>query len=497
MSKTIKHIKIKGMHCVGCEGKITESLKKIDGVEKVRVSYDKGTAKVLYDPEKVDLEDLFVAVEENGYNCCELNRDKTEKEKTNWPRVLGIAFGIIGILFIAYFAFGLVEGAGMPQISSGMGYGLLFLVGLLTGFHCVAMCGGFVITYTAKDKASGRKPHWSHVLYGFGKVLSYTLIGALFGLLGSIIAFTPTIRGVAGILAGIFLIIFGINMLDIFPFLRKFRIRMPGFMNKFISSKSQKYSSPFIIGLLNGLMIACGPLQAMYIMAAGTGSMIEGAKLLFIFGLGTLPVMLGFGYLASIISSKAVNNILKISGIIVIVLGLIMVNRGLALSGSGYDANSIVAKITQGNNAYSGNNANTNVPGGNTAATEGNAQTIRMSVDGSGYAPNSFVLKKGVPVKWIITVTELTGCNQELLAPKYNIDIHLKQGEQTVEFTPTETGVVSFTCGMGMLQGNFVVKDDLSDPTPVNAVTGNAAAPKAGSTCGMNGGKGCGCGMMR
>ena len=167
------------------------------------------------------------------------------------------------------------------------------------------MCGGFVVSYTAKNAKEGIKPYKSHCMYGTGKIISYTIIGAGFGLLGSIIVFTPMMRCVAGILAGLFLIIFGLNMFNVFPWLRRIRIKMPSFLNRFVNKESKKHNRPLIIGLLNGLMIACGPLQAIYIMAAGTGSMLEGAKLLFVFALGTLPVMLGFGFLTSFIYPSA------------------------------------------------------------------------------------------------------------------------------------------------------------------------------------------------
>jgi sulfite exporter TauE/SafE len=100
-------------------------------------------------------------------------------------------------------------------------------------------------------------------------------------------------------------------------------------------SANMSYGMLFIVGLLIGLMIACGPLQAIYIMAAGTGSMIEGAKLLFVFALGTLPVMLSFGYVTSFIGAKATREILKFSGAVVIILGIFMINNGLALTGAG------------------------------------------------------------------------------------------------------------------------------------------------------------------
>ena len=111
---------------------------------------------------------------------------------------------------------------------------------------------------------------------------------------------------------------------------------------RWVGKAYKKNSHPFVIGLLNGLMIICGPLQALYIMAAGTGSPIEGAKLLFAFGLGTLPVMLGFGLLTSVLSANVAPKIIKASGVIVVALGVIMFNRGLIMTGSGYDFHTLI-----------------------------------------------------------------------------------------------------------------------------------------------------------
>ncbi|MBM4201859.1 MAG: sulfite exporter TauE/SafE family protein, partial [Gammaproteobacteria bacterium] len=214
-------------------------------------------------------------------------------------RLAGIALGIAGIALILHLDQRLQDNASLPELGQDMSFGLLFTVGLLTGFHCVAMCGPLVIGYTAKGASSGRHTYLSHLLYGAGKTLSYTVIGAAFGWLGSIIAFTPLVRGAVGIAAGVFLILFGLHMLHVFPALAHFHIKPPAALMHFVGTQYRKHSNPFLIGLLNGLMIVCGPLQALYVMAMGTGDPVEAGKLLFVFGLGTLPVMLSFGFLTS------------------------------------------------------------------------------------------------------------------------------------------------------------------------------------------------------
>ncbi|MBU1205062.1 MAG: sulfite exporter TauE/SafE family protein [Nanoarchaeota archaeon] len=502
MTTITKKFKAKGMHCTSCEALIEENVNKIQGVNNIKIDYTTETGEVSFDSNKTNIKKIFKIIEEKGYECSLfLEKKKEIKEDSGYytlnlknAKLFGIIFGIIGILLIAYFAFRLADNIALPEISQNMGYGLLFAVGLLTGFHCVSMCGGFVVSYTTKHAQEGTKAHKSHFMYGLGKTISYTVIGAAFGLLGSIIAFTPMMRGIAGIFAGLFLVIFGLNMLNVFPWLRKIRIRAPPFINKFIGKESQKHNSPLIIGLLNGLMIACGPLQAIYIMAAGTGSMLEGAKLLFVFALGTLPVMLGFGFLTSFISSKATHKILKASGAIVIVLGLIMVNRGLTLTGTGLDTNSLIASVSAKSDEITGN----------VAAVEGGYQEIRMEVNRYGWEPDKFVLKKGVPVRWIIDGKEITGCNNAIQVPKLGLNFDIKKGEQVIEFMPEEEGTIPWSCWMGMIPGVFIVKDDinLENQDEIQQELSDVSVPKSGScggscgssTCGAATGGSCGCG---
>ncbi len=437
-----KKFKAKGMTCKNCEMAIKKQVKTMPGVKKIDIDYATEEVQVIYDPHKIKFLNIKEAIESKGYICDDYKENK--KLSTS-----GWILTVLGIIVVAYFALQYLETIELPQISANMSYGLLFIVGLLTGLHCVSMCGGFVVSYSTKGIKEGIKPHELHLAYGLGKTISYTVIGAIFGLLGSIIAFTPLMRGVAGILAGLFLMLFGLKMLNIFPVLRKIQFKAPQFIQKFTYGQKKSHSDPLTIGLLNGLMIACGPLQAIYIMAAGTGSMIEGAKLLFVFALGTLPVMLSFGYVTSFIGAKATHQILKFSGAVVIILGIFMINNGLALTGTGFDvepANDIAPVIDDAPVSQQSADANTDF------------QEIRMDVTRAGYTPSTFTLKKGVPVKWIIDGKELGGCNNAIIVPSLGLEFDIKKGEQTIEFTPTEVGTIRWSCWMGMIRGSFVVK---------------------------------------
>lgn len=111
-------------------------------------------------------------------------------------------------------------------------------------------------------------------------------------------------------------------------------------------------------------------------------------------------------------------------------------------------------------------------------------QEINMEVTASGYSPNMFTLKQGVPVQWNIDVKQLTGCNQELVLDNYGLNINLEEGMNRVEFTPDHAGIVKWSCGMNMLKGSFLITE--SGQATQQQIS--EATPKKSSSCS------CGCG---
>jgi len=443
-------------------------------VQTVKINYSKSRKKSGKDDEEIG-SPKAVAAKKNFFS------------KYSTSNKIGFVFAILSFLLLVFILYNFflnhikIPEIALPQVGDKVGLGLLFIIGLLTGFHCVSMCGGFVVSYTAKNALKGHKSYTQHLAYGGAKVISYTIIGGIFGLIGGIFAFSVGLRAGVAIFAGIFMVFYSLSMFG-FKFFKRFQLN-PKFLTKFTMNASANakgpYKGPIVTGLLNGLFIACGPLQAMYLYAAGTGSFANGATALAVFGLGTLPIMIGFGTFASAISHKTTQKILKISAIIVLILGLIMLNRGLSMIGSPYSFSAIQSTL-----------AGNPISAGTEAVLTNGIQEINMDVSGSGYSPNSFVIKKGVPVKWNVNVKELTGCNQELVLNQYGIDENLKAGLNVIEFTPDKEGTITFTCGMGMLRGSFIVTE--SGAASQEQV--KAATPPKGMQCGGANGGGCGCG---
>ena len=402
----------------------------------------------------------------------EIPRQATTFRRPLRERVLWTVIGAMGVGLIVFLDGHLEHVKGLPTLSRDMSFGLLFIVGLFTGFHCVGMCGALVLSYTTKMAGSGRPSYAIHLLYGAGKTLSYTLIGAAFGWLGSIVAFTPLLRGAIGIAAGLFLLLFGLGMLNILPGLKDFRFRAPPFVLRFIGTQSRKHGHPFIIGLLNGLMILCGPLQALYIMAAGSGSASRGAAMLFFFGLGTLPMMMGFGIFAGLISRQLTPQLIRASAVIVVALGAVMLNRGLKMTGSELDLASIrnntlrAVAIEWNSWQQAADRAGIDlpelpVPAEAVSETTAMRMEIRMAIDAEGAKPDEFRLHLGMPVRWFIDIDidPQTATGERLVMPEWSLDVPLHPGEQAIEFTPQQIGIFNWVDPKGKAIARFLVED--------------------------------------
>jgi len=345
-----------------------------------------------------------------------------------------------GVLFIGLF----LILSNLPIFSAkpldpNTGLIIVFVTGLLTSLHCVGMCSGFVVSYASNSK--GIAPH---LCYNGSRLLSYVALGALLGLVGSVFAFTDQLRSYMAILAGLFMVAYGASLF--YPPLRRF-VSLPG-----IDPQKHGKNNPTLIGLMNGFM-PCGPLQAMLMYAAASGNALQGGLVMAVFGLGTVPLMLLMGATISVISMRWTNKIVKVAGMLVIVLGIILLGRGLMLSGIAlpFMSSASAAPVT----------ASSMGPAPTSPATAG-FQVIDMNVTPNGWQPNHFVVKKGIPVKWNVYVKQLSGCVHGIKAPGLGISYYFQSdGEtKTFEFTPTQTGTIYFTCSMGMVSGSIDVVDD-------------------------------------
>ena len=451
--KKNQRFSIEGMQCVDCENIIEEAVLSLPGIQTANADFTTESFELDFEADVISLKTIAAVIKAAGYTC----HSYVQKKRPGILKPLALILLAIAVFTLLFqlkkiFAIDL----SLDDVSENANYGLLFLVGVLTSFHCIGMCGGFVLSYSVSAQKSKKSSHLSHISYSLGKILSYTGFGAFFGFIGGAITITVMMKGVISGLAGLFLIIYGLSMMDAFAGLRRFHIRLPRFLVHRLFVQQRNTSNPLIIGLLNGLMIACGPLQAMYVLAAGTGSAVEGAKLLVVFAIGTLPLMLLLGYTTNMVTANTTRQFFKISGIIILVLGAIMLNRGLLLSGTGYDFYSLSATASQKIKAYTSRQYEFADSGSHFQA---GYQIIYMEVEEKKYIPDDFTIRKNIPIKWIINVKQLSDCNKQIVIPSLDKIIDLHPGLQIIEFTPTDNAVISWSCHMAMIPGAFTQSD--------------------------------------
>jgi len=499
MLKKIK-IKIEGIHCSSCKILIETEVNILAGVNNVKVDAQTGNCEVEFDDEKVSLSEIFRTIQKLNYKVSEnTNREKAETKKKFLSKRLILA-GVLLLVFLAgYF---LVKNMSGLEIlaklnEKNLSYGLLFLIGVLVSFHCVGMCGGLVITYTTRHLAQNQDKKSQffspHLQYNLGRLLSYTVIGAILGGLGSFFGINPTFTGVITLLAAFFMVLMGLSLLTNFRWLEKIKLKTPSFIARYLFNEShaKKPKGPFIIGLLNGFM-PCGPLQAIQLYALASGSLIRGALSMGVYALGTIPLMFGFGSFISLISQERIKQIMKISGLVVIILGLFMFNRGLANFGSQLNFLPSISKEQVSKSEYE------------VTGDVKEYQTVKMDLTYQGYVPNVLYIKKDVPVRWIINVKQMSGCTNAILMESSGIKKELQYGENIIEFTPP-AGVkeIKFSCWMKMVWGKFVVIEN--DQAPFQESNIQTLEPLSQETCSVGGiggsggcsGGSCGCGCNR
>lgn len=447
-----KSLNIGGMTCVGCQNTIERALRQQYGIVKARVDYRAGKAEIQYDTDAISPEEIVETIEGLGYQVL----PEGGQPKTNYRRALGMLL-IIASLFVALERTGLINLLAPTQLAeAGMNFGMLFVVGLITSVHCVAMCGGINLSQCLPRGGQPESSRWpissAGLLYNLGRVISYTAVGYVVGAAGSAFTFSNTVQGFIKLGAGIFMVILGLNMLDLFPWMRRLSLSMP--MSGNCKGGCSSAKSPLIVGLLNGLM-PCGPLQAMQLYALSTGSPVKGALSMLVFALGTLPLMLGLGALSAALAKKHLHNMMTAGAVLVAVLGLSMFSQGLSLSG-------VAVPLLP---------ANASDSSGSGPVMKDGVQFVESTLAPGRY-PN-ITVEAGTPVEWVITAPQgsINGCNNRFYVPAYDITHQFQPGENVIRFTPDKAGVYQYSCWMGMIRGRITV---VETGTPIDNTVDDA-----------------------
>jgi sulfite exporter TauE/SafE len=186
--------------------------------------------------------------------------------------------------------------------ASAIALGGALIAGLSGSAHCFGMCGGMAgaLGMHARSVSQSETSVWrAALLYQFGRIGGYTLIGALFGVIGMALAMTLNLDRIANIMrafSGALLLLIGMRMLlrfNALASLEQFGAAMWRRIQPLAgrAASANAFARPILLGLLWG-WLPCGLVYSISMMAATSGSPMNGAALMLAFGAGTLPAML-------------------------------------------------------------------------------------------------------------------------------------------------------------------------------------------------------------
>lgn len=223
---------------------------------------------------------------------------------------------------------------------------LAFVTGLISSFgHCLGMCGGIVAIYAARQPAlagTNRPGLGTRVAMlaplHVGRILTYTLLGALIGFAGSLLDQVGGLMGWQGafsVLVGIAMILVALSLMGILPPVEVALASITGNaspMKKMRGLFGQRSVwSTLGLGILWGFL-PCGLVFAMLVLAASTQTFWGGALTMVAFGLGTVPTLLGFGLAANLLSPQLRGRLQFFAGLLIVAFAMQTILRGLAVA---------------------------------------------------------------------------------------------------------------------------------------------------------------------
>lgn len=345
--------------------------------------------------------------------------------------------------------------------------GVVFLTGLTAGgLSCLAVQGGLLASSVAdqaqEDIAEGSedptaKKHIAKpiALFLASKLVAYTLLGFLLGLLGTALQLTPHMRAFVQIAIGIFMVGTALRLMNVHPIFRYFSIEPPKKVTRYIRRKAKhsdgRFITPIFLGALT-VLIPCGVTVAMMALAIGSGSPIAGALIMAAFVLGTTPVFFSLAYFATKLGEKLQANFLKVAGAVIFMLGLVSIEGGLVLAGSPVSFTAFQQSLkAQRSEAIQSQQVTVVQP------TDGT--TLAMAATSYAYSPAVIEAKAGQPYKLVVKSTDNRSCGRSLVIPDLNLQQTLPQnGEVTIDIPAQKAGTLKITCIMGMFNAQIAFK---------------------------------------
>lgn len=207
-----------------------------------------------------------------------------------------------------------------------------FVLGLLGSFHCIGMCGPIAFILPV-DRTNALKKVSQITIYHIGRLLSYSIIGLIFGLIGKslyIFGFQQQLSVTIGVLM-IVIVLIPQSLFNKYNFSKPIYKLISKVKTALGSALKKKTLDTFLtIGFLNGFL-PCGLVYMALFAAIAGGNALNGSIYMLVFGLGTVPLMTTAIYFGHFLKGSARQKIQKAIPVFVIIIGILFILRGLGL----------------------------------------------------------------------------------------------------------------------------------------------------------------------
>jgi sulfite exporter TauE/SafE/copper chaperone CopZ len=453
---------IDGMHCASCEVLIEKELLKQDGIESVDASLKGKKVNINYiGNNKPNTEQLNNEFKELGYR---FSNKKFKKKNSpafrfengsliiNPQKVRTILKStlVVALLIVIFFVFENLQLGQYISVDASSSLPAFFLLGIVAGLSsCAALVGGLLLSMIKQwnelyiDRDSKVQKAQPHIMFHIGRIISFTILGGVLGLIGETISFNnATFFAILTIIISFVMLLLALQMLEV-KWAQNFKFTAPKSVTRLAVDENNlkgKYM-PFGIGVLT-FILPCGFTLIAQAVALSSGSFIQGALIMLLFALGTLPTLIAISYSGLKFNSKphltAKFNV--IAGLIIVFFVVYNINGQLNVLG--YPSLSDISFAKD-------NSQDEQIVD---VDTEG-IQTLNITAKGFEYIPTSSMnIKAGVPTTLVVDNQGIQGC-AVYMAANGLIDnyVALKPGINEIDLGIPKKGTYKLTCSMGMV----------------------------------------------
>ena len=241
----------------------------------------------------------------------------------------------IALIFVVVFV--ALQNMGIVNLVSGgeVTYGTAFVIGVIASLStCMAVVGGLLLSMSATFAKEGSRVK-PQLMFHLGRIVSFFVLGGVIGALGSVFTLSTLATVILNVIIGIVMLTLGINLLDVFHGAKKWQLTMPKFVARHahgIAMVNHTFT-PLLVGVAT-FFLPCGFTQSMQLYALSTGSFMSGGLTMFVFALGTLPVLALISFSSFSIAKNVRSGIFfKSAGLIVILFAVFNLINSLVILG--------------------------------------------------------------------------------------------------------------------------------------------------------------------